>query len=312
MLPVLPVTAIAELAFPPAVSLAGLEVRVGTLALAATLLVSLLLAARIAHRTPTDPSLPLGDASLDTGTPRLRADDLLILAVSAIPGAVAGGRLGFGLVHLDVFGATPGALLDPARGGLELPLAIVGGTLTAVLAAVVIGAPVRRWLHVATLPLLVAIAGGKLATALDGAGQGLPFDGAWATAYAGVGPWGSLAPAVPSHPAQLYEALVACAVLVVLGGALAAGAFRARRGGAFAVAIAAWAIGRTVAATTWRDPAVLGPLRADQVVSLVLAAAALAALAIDFRLGRPGSARPSDSPGSPEPAGAPAPSEAAG
>ena len=62
---------------------------------------------------------------------RLRADDLLYIAVSALPGAVIGGRLGYALLHLDYYGANPGALLDISQGGLQLSLGVVGGFVTA-------------------------------------------------------------------------------------------------------------------------------------------------------------------------------------
>lgn len=279
MPPILPVSAVIELSFPGVPSIGGVGIRLETVALGAVLLVGLLLAGLIAWRSPAAGG-------------RLRVGHLLVLAVAAIPGAVAGGRVGYGLLHLDVFGADPGRLLDPGVGGLQLSLAVVGGTLTAALATWVVGAPIGRWLHAAALPLLLAIAGGKLAMALGGEGQGIPFDGSWATAYAGSGPWGSLAPAIPSHPAQLYEAIVAAGVLVVLGGVLAVGAFRRRSGGAFAAAVGLWAIGRAVVATTWRDAAVLGPLLMDQLISILIAAVALAWLVLDAR--RPGAPLPED------------------
>ena len=62
-------------------------------------------------------------------------------------------------------------------------------------------------MHALILPLLFVLAAGKLTMVLGGDGQGVPWDGAWATAYVGPGPWCSLAPEVPSHPSQVYEAL---------------------------------------------------------------------------------------------------------
>ena len=75
------------------------------------------------------------------------------------------------------------------------------------------------------LPLLFGLAAGKLTMVLGGDGQGVPWDGLWATAYLGPGPWLSLAPDVPSHPSQVYEALATIGVLGVHGGVLAAGLF---------------------------------------------------------------------------------------
>jgi hypothetical protein len=64
----------------------------------------------------------------------------------------------------------------------------------------------------------------------------------------------------------------------------------------FAVGLATWALGRALVATTWRDEAVLGPLKAGQLICLVVAAvavgAALAATLVIRRRGRPGVALP--------------------
>jgi hypothetical protein len=45
-------------------------------------------------------------------------------------------------------------------------------------------------------------------------------------------------------------------------------------------------LGRTIVAETWRDPAVLGPLGADQVLSLLLAAGCIAVIVLIPRLER--------------------------
>jgi prolipoprotein diacylglyceryltransferase len=139
---------------------------------------------------------------------------------------------------------------------------------------------------VAALPLLAGIALGKLAMALGGAGQGLPSDVPWATAYAGPGPWASLAPLIASHPAQLYEAGVALVAFIVLSAVVVAGGFGQRDGRLFLVVVAVWALGRAVVAFAWRDAEVLGPLRADQLISLAVVAAIAGRLAWQARRGR--------------------------
>jgi len=265
--------AVIALEFDPFLRLGDRLVRLETLVLAVGVLGALLVAARIARRTPAGG----GDASLAPAD-NLRPDDLVFIVLAAVPGAVVGGRLGYGLLHLDYYGNHPGAILDPGQGSLELGLAIVGGALTGGLAARLLGEPVGRWFHVAALPLLAAIAVGKLAMALGGSGQGQPSNVPWATAYLGAGPWGSLAPELPSHPAQLYEA---AATALVLGAAIAllgSGAFARRDGRLFVAAVAGWAVARTVIAATWRDAPVLGPLVADQLLSIAIAAGCVAIL----------------------------------
>ena len=263
-------------AFPATFSLAGLVVRWETLVTAVGILVSLVLAALIARRTPVDVSAPAAAPSPDpddAGPNHLRADDLLFIAVAALPGAVIGGRLGYAVLHLAYYQANPGALLDFTRGGLELSMGVVGGTVTASIVAILLGAPLGRWLHALAIPLLVLLGLAKLAMVLGGSGQGVPSDFSLATRYLGVGPWGSLAPEVPSLPSQAMEALATALAGGLAWFFMAVGIFRRRNGASYFLAIGLWAIARAMVATTWRDPAVLGTLSAGQLLALAVALA---------------------------------------
>ncbi len=245
--------------FDPVVRLGSLAVPWETLGIAAVVALAILATAVLAARTPPD---ALGR--------RLHLDDLLWIAVGVVPGAIVGGRLGYALIHLDYYASGPGALLDPGQGGFELALAVAGGILTGAYVAWTLGAPIGRWAHVAAIPMLLLIEGGKAAMAWGGSGQGALADVSWATRYLGPGPWGSLAPQLPAQPSQLYEAGVALAAGVLLVVVVAAGAFRRRDGRLLMVALMLWLAGRVLVATTWRDPLVLGPLSADQLLSLAL------------------------------------------
>jgi phosphatidylglycerol---prolipoprotein diacylglyceryl transferase len=258
-------------AFDPVVRLGdSASVRVETIVIALVLLAGLILAARIGQLTPAvGPYVP---------APGLRPDDLIFIAVGAVPGALLGGRLGYVLDHLDYYRSNPGVITDFSQGGLNLTLAVPFGILTGAIIARLIGAPVARWMHATAFPLLFVLAAGKLAGVLGATGQGTPADLPWATAYAGPGPWGSLAPEVPSNPAQVYEALLVVAAIV---GLIVLSRFEvvARRGGgALFAALALWAVARFVVAFWWREQAVVGPLRIDQVLSLLLVALSLLGL----------------------------------
>jgi phosphatidylglycerol:prolipoprotein diacylglycerol transferase len=240
--------------FDPLLRLAGgLVVRWQTVALVAIIVAGLILAGLIARRDG------------------LRADDLLFIAVAVVPGAVLGGRIGYVLLHLDYYGAHTAAIVDPAQGSLELSLAIVGGTLSGAYVAGLLGAPIGRWLRAAALPLLFVLGSGKLAMTLGGSGQGLPSDLPWATAYVGPGPWGSLAPALPSHPSQLYEGIATLAVLAVLTLALASGRIVVRDGRLFFAALALWAVARAAITVTWRDPTAAAGLNVGGVLAIACA-----------------------------------------
>ena len=127
----------------------------------------------------------------------------------------------------------------------------------------------------------MALGGGKLAMALGGSGQGSPLDAIWSTAYLGPGPWGSLVPELPSHPAQLYEgiATLVLVMLLVLGGV--GDQSRPKQGRLLLISIGGWAMVRAAVSVTWRDPAVLGPFPVGGLIAVgivVGAAITIAAL----------------------------------
>jgi prolipoprotein diacylglyceryltransferase len=260
--------------FDPYVRLGDVAIRIETVALALTIAAACVLGGVIARRTPAVP----GDRSAGTAT--LRAEDVVFVALAALPGAVAGGRIGYVLLHLDYYAARPAAILDPAQGSLELTLGVVGAALTGGVAARLLSGRAGPWFHAAAFPTLLVIGAGKVAMALGGWGQGLPDAGRWATSYAGPGPWGSIAPAVPSHPAQLYEAAATGVVALILLVASLLGAFRAADGKVWLIGVALWAGARTVVASTWRDAPVVGPLLAGQVLSIGLLAGCLGLAAL--------------------------------
>jgi prolipoprotein diacylglyceryltransferase len=243
------------------------SVRYETIALAIVLLIGLVLAARIGTLTPAVvPTVP---------APGLRLDDLAFAIVGAVPGAVFGGRLGYVLDHLDFYSANPGAIVDPTQGGLTLTLAVPFALLTGFAIARLLGASVARWMHAIALPLLFVLAAGKAVGVLGATGQGSPSDLGWATSYLGSGPWGSLAADLPSHPSQVYEAILVG--LAVAGVALASRVevVGRRDGAALYAALGLWAAARFLVAFTWRDPGILGPIRMEQVQALLVGIAAV-------------------------------------
>jgi prolipoprotein diacylglyceryltransferase len=292
------VLAAISLDFEPSFRLFGRGLRLETVALAGAVFVALVLAglgagrleARLRRRAAAAaPESPESPGSYEG--PRLRRDDLLLIALGAIPGAVLGGRLEYGLIHLDYYRSNPSALLDPSQGGLALTGAVVLGVITALAVARLLSAPIHLWLHVASVPLLVALGLGKLAMVLGGAGQGRYSEASWGTFYSRPGPWVSGNAGLPALPSQALEgglvlavavALVAVPVLLRLRlrrwHAIARPALSARRrwsllegGRRFAVAMSLFWLARFATVFTWRDAQVIGPLRAEHLVLLGLA-----------------------------------------
>lgn len=272
-------SAVLVFGFDASLHFGDLVVRWQTLGIAISVLAGIAWCALIAGRTPAFDTW-IGerpdDAAGSGASWHMRRDDLLFIVLGVLPGAVVLGRLGYGLLHADWYARDWRQLLDASGGSLELTGAVVGGTLTGIYVAALLDAPVGRWLHVAIRPLLLVLAVGKAAEVLGGGGQGaLVLDGGgFATAYAGSGPWGSPGAELPAVPAQLLEAAMAASVLVLVTVLGWRSGLRRADGRLFAVGLAAWALGRALVASTWRDAVVLGPLNAEQLVCLVVAAVA--------------------------------------
>ena len=283
--------AVIRVDFDPYLRLSGpvaFAIRWETLIVALAVLLGLLVAARFAARS-----------GRRTGLAPLRLDDLLYIALGAAPGALVGGRLFYALDYLDYYRANPGALANTGQGSLSLLGAVVGATLTAAVIARLLGGPIGRWLDVASTSLLLVIGLGKLAQLAAGGGQGLAWDGPWALAFTGPGPWLSVAPAVPAQPAALYEAIWALLGIPVTF-ALHAGPLlralpgwlkqegrwaqarasrgeevargRLRFGYLYAAALVWWLAGRIAIASLWRDERVLGPFCVEQLTGLAVVA----------------------------------------
>jgi phosphatidylglycerol---prolipoprotein diacylglyceryl transferase len=291
--------------FDPLVRFGDTTVKLETFGIALAVLVGLLLAGWVATRTSAPvaapgPVPPSGAMPADPHDANLRIYDMIFIVLAILPGAVIGGRLGYVLIHFDFYRSNLAAIVDPSQGSLELMFGVVGGALTGVYACYLLGESPGRWLHVATVPTFAAIALGKVAQAFGGAGQGQPVDLPWATSYGGDGSWGSLAPSLPSHPAQLYEAAVTFLILLLMARLLGGGLFDRLDGRSFLFAFAIWALGRAAVAFTWRDARALGSLNAEQGLCLLAAALSfLLILALTARARR--LARTEAKPGWPDP-----------
>jgi prolipoprotein diacylglyceryltransferase len=277
--------------FNPSTAILGLSVRLETLALAGVVFLVLVLAALSSGRAARGPAGAGADEA--PSLPKLRRDDLILIAFGAVPGAVLGARLGYVLIHFDYYATDPLAIVDPAKGGFELTMAVVMGTLSAIAVARLLAAPVARWLGVAGIPVLLGLGLGKLAMALGGVGQGAYSSASWATRYPGDGPWGSTNPGYAAIPSQLVEggAVLAVTVLVLIlpfmlrlrlidWGRILRPDLAPRRSwpllagrNRYLTALSLWAVVRLIVASTWREARVLGPFVAEQllIVAMTLA-----------------------------------------
>lgn len=115
----------------------------------------------------------------------------------ALAGAVVGGRLWFGLLSLDLYGASPGLFVALRLADLAWPGALLGGALGGWAWCRRRGADAWALADVASQALPLPIAVAALGLLLSGEAFGLP------TAL----PWGVPLLGAMRHPTQLYYAL---------------------------------------------------------------------------------------------------------
>ena len=218
-------------------------------------------------------------ATLTAPSRGFHRDPMIVIIASIVPGAVVGGRLVHVLVYWDAYGADPARIFDPTVGSLSLLGAVLGGAFTASFVAKLLGVRVAPWTDIAAVPLLLAIGFGKLGQLLGGSGQGLPFDGPWAVAFLGAGPWISAVPALPSHPSQVYEGLWALVGIPIVIAWVAerrrTGGSRLMDGSLFVAAIVWFLLGRILVGFTWRDDQLIGPLNGEQALAIAALVAVL-------------------------------------
>lgn len=256
--------AVIEVAFDPLVRVGEMTLRWQTIGVTAAALLALAVTAIAMSDEP-----PQRGGAAERRS--LRLEDLGYMVLASVPGAVIGGRMVHGIVFWAAYEDDPVRLLDPSLGSLSLLGAVLGGALTAAYLARLLNAPIGRWADVAAVPLLLALALGKVAQFLGGSGQGAPFAGPWAVAFVGEGPWVSANPQLPSHPAQLYEAgwLLIGVVLLVSVAAGTRAERQAQPGWLFLAALIVFLLGRLLVGFVWRDERLVGLLNVEQALALV-------------------------------------------
>ncbi len=139
-------------------------------------------------------------------------NEIMSLAVWAVPGGIVGARLIHVFDEWSYFVDHPGDIIGGE--GMGIFGAILGGTLAGVLYARVKGLPIGRLCDVCAFGLIVAQAVGRIGCFLNGCCYGTTTDLPWATVWTHTDSYGPPVEAV--HPTQIYELLFDLAVFAFL------------------------------------------------------------------------------------------------
>lgn len=192
----------------------------------------------------------------------LEPDKFYNLALVILVAGIVGARLGYALRNLTAFLASPGSIISLSPQMLSLPDGILIGALAGMIYAQRSKISLRAALDALTPALAMLMIGVHLANLASGAAFGTATRNPW-----GIQLWGEV-----RHPVQIYEALAAVMILLVVWprGTDLKGAAPGLR---FAVFVALTALARLLLEFFRGDGVLLfGGLRAAQVVAWVIIA----------------------------------------
>jgi len=194
---------------------------------------------------------------------RLNVAAVLNLIIYALIGGLLGARLLYALEHIHAYLASPLSLFALSGSALDAWGGLFVGLLVAILYGRSKSLPLRPTLDALAPGLAVFMIAFGLANAFSGDGYGLPLDAPWA-----VNLWGA-----NRHPTQIYETLLAIAVLLAWRFVRRASA---QPGASFLLVVGLSAASRLFTEGFHADSAVtLGGLRLVQVIALVVMASTL-------------------------------------
>ena len=210
------------------------------------------------------------------GTGGISRNQILSIAVWAVPGGIVGARLIHVLDRWSYFVANPGEIIGGE--GMGIFGAILGGTLVGVLYAKVKKFPVGRVADIGSFGLILAQAVGRIGCLINGCCHGTPTDLPWGVVYTHPNTYGPLGIAV--HPTHAYELLFDLLIFALLWNIRG----RIRPSGAlYLIYISLYSIGRfCISFLRVNEPVFLG-LQQPQLVSLAVLFIALSLLVYLYR-----------------------------
>ena len=214
----------------------------------------------------------------------LTSDDVMNFIIWTVVGGVIGARLYYVGFNWDFYGSTPSEIPAVWHGGLAIHGGMLGGIAAAFIYLKRQGVEFWRMADAVAPSLILGQAFGRFGNFMNGDAHGRPTDAPWGIVFPPESIAGSENPGVPLHPTMLYEMSINLCVFLFLW--LFLRKKQHSNGFIFAAYIAMYSLGRFVVEHFRADSLMLGPIKAAQLVSLVIAIAALAII-ISRRLWEP-------------------------
>ncbi|MGL5330735.1 MAG: prolipoprotein diacylglyceryl transferase [Peptostreptococcaceae bacterium] len=186
----------------------------------------------------------------------IEEDDVLNLAIFAIPAGVLGARLYYVIFNWGFYSQNPSQILNFRGGGMAIHGALIGGVLAGIIYTRIKKINFFKMADIALIGMPLAQAIGRWGNFINGEAHGGPTDL----------PWGIMVSGEKVHPTFLYESIWNFGVFIFLW------MFRKKKKYEGQIAIyymILYSAGRFFVEGMRTDSLMLGPLRMAQVISLV-------------------------------------------
>ena len=186
----------------------------------------------------------------------IKEDDVLDLAIFAIPMGLLGARLYYVIFNWGHYSQNPSQILNFRGGGMAIHGALIGGILTGYIFSKIRKINFLKLADTVIIGMPLAQAIGRWGNFINGEAHGGPTNL----------PWGIMVEGVKVHPTFLYESIWNLGVFIVLW------LFRKKKqyeGQIIVWYIGLYSIGRFFIEGLRTDSLMIGPLRMAQVISLV-------------------------------------------
>ncbi|RDY24949.1 prolipoprotein diacylglyceryl transferase [Romboutsia maritimum] len=183
-------------------------------------------------------------------------DDVLNLAIIAIPSGLLGARLYYVLFNWSYYSQNPSQILNFRGGGMAIHGALIGGILAGYIYTRIKKINFLKMADTVMIGMPLAQAIGRWGNFINGEAHGGPTNL----------PWGILVNGVRVHPTFLYESIWDLGLFIFLW------IFRKKKqyeGQIIVYYITLYSLGRFFVEGLRTDSLMLGPLRMAQVISLV-------------------------------------------
>ena len=183
-------------------------------------------------------------------------DDVLNLAIFAIPAGVLGARLYYVIFNWGYYSQNPSQILNFRGGGMAIHGALIGGILAGLIYTKIKKINFFKMADIALIGMPLAQAIGRWGNYINGEAHGGPTNL----------PWGIMVDGVKVHPTFLYESIWDFGIFIFLW------MFRKKKkyeGQVAVYYIILYSLGRFFIEGLRTDSLMIGPLRMAQVISLV-------------------------------------------